>query len=78
MLSIGALAFALGIWFRGESVIRTVGDKLTQLHPHNAFATQIAGALAVLLFTKMGMPISTSHCTIGSVVGVSLTKKWLG
>jgi len=68
----GAAGFVLGIVTMGRLTIKTVGTKLTVLTPSKSFATQMGGAVAVLGSSALGLPVSTSHCLVGSVVGIGL------
>lgn len=77
-LVMNACAFALGIWALGSRTVSTVGSKITQLTPSKAFATQMGAALAVLLSSVFGMPVSTSHCLVGAVVGIGLAQRMFG
>merc|ERR1711862_858091 len=71
----GCLGFAVGILTMGRFTIKTVGTKITVLSPSTAFCTQIGGAVAVLSASALGMPVSTSHCLVGAVVGIGLAQK---
>jgi len=66
----GTVGFVLGIVTMGRHTIKTVGTKLTTLTPSKSFATQMGGAVAVLGSSALGLPVSTSHCLVGSVVGI--------
>lgn len=78
ILSIGACGFVIGIWLLGSRTIETVGTKITTLTPSKSFATQIGAAVAVLASSAFGMPVSTSHCIVGSVVGIAVAQKYAG
>lgn len=65
----------LGIITMGRLTIKTVGTKITTLTPSKSFATQMGGAIAVLGSSTIGLPVSTSHCLVGSVVGIGLFEK---
>lgn len=74
----GSAGFVIGIVTMGRMTIKTVGTKITTLTPSKSFATQMGAAVAVLGSSALGLPVSTSHCLVGSVVGIgvfeSLTK----
>jgi len=68
----GSLGFAVGIITLGRLTIKTVGSKITELTPSKSFATQMGGAVAVLCSSALGLPVSTSHCLVGAVVGIGV------
>jgi len=74
----GAAGFALGILTMGRLTIKTVGTKIAVLSPSTAFCTQIGGAVAVLSASSLGMPVSTSHCLVGAVVGIGAAESMMG
>ena len=45
--------------------------------PSKSYATQLGAAVAVLLSTSLSLPVSTSHCLVGAVVGVGIAGKIL-
>tara|TARA_B100001964_G_scaffold212615_1_gene248794 strand:+ start:6273 stop:7256 length:984 start_codon:yes stop_codon:yes gene_type:complete len=68
-------AIALGTFFGGWRVIKTMGMKLTKLKPVHGFCAESAGSL-VLGFTSMtGIPVSTTHVIAGSIAGVGVTRR---
>ena len=66
VLLLGAAAFAVGIITLGSRTIRTVGSQITELTPSRSFSTQIGAAVAVLFSSFLDLPVSTSHCLVGS------------
>ena len=75
ILVIGAVGFVTGILLLGSRTIETVGTKITILTPSKSFSTQMGAAVAVLASSAFGMPVSTSHCLVGAVVGVGVAQK---
>ena len=64
---------------RRSRTIKTVGQGLCKnLNPAKAFAVQTGAAIAVLGSSALGLPVSTSHCLVGAVVGVSVASKLRG
>ncbi|CAH8447927.1 unnamed protein product [Dicrocoelium dendriticum] len=70
ILCYGGLGIAVGLWIWGRRVIQTLGKDLTHITPSTGVCIEIGSALTVLIASKIGLPISTTHCKVGSVVGV--------
>lgn len=74
ILALGGVGIVVGLATWGYRVIETVGRKITSMSPSRGFSAEFATATTVLLCSKMGLPISTSHTLVGSVVGVGLAR----
>lgn len=70
----GSAMLFLGAWLVSIRVAEVVGKGITSLDPFSGFAAQFAAGITVLLFTFLGMPVSTTYCTIGAITGVGLYK----
>jgi inorganic phosphate transporter, PiT family len=66
-------AIALGTMFGGWRIVHTLGSKVTRLRPVGGFCAETGGALSILLATRFGIPVSTTHTITGSIVGVGAT-----
>jgi len=70
---IGAgVMIVVGLVTYGIHVMRTIGNKITPMSPSKAFCVNFAATLVVLIATRVGIPISTTHASVGAVVGVGL------
>ena len=68
-------AIALGTLFGGWRIVHTMGSRITKLKPIGGFAAEGAGAIAIIMATTMGIPVSTTHTITGSIVGVGATNR---
>ncbi|AAB90449.1 MULTISPECIES: inorganic phosphate transporter [Archaeoglobus] len=75
---LGSAMLFLGAWIVSVRVAEVVGKGITALDPFTGFAAQFAAGITVLLFTLIGMPVSTTYCTVGAVTGVGLYKSVRG
>ncbi|HIW96292.1 MAG TPA: inorganic phosphate transporter [Candidatus Corynebacterium gallistercoris] len=69
------VALISGLWFIGRFVIRTVGSKITEMHPASGFAAELAAAAVVMGASLLGLPVSSTHILIGAVLGVGLVNR---
>jgi PiT family inorganic phosphate transporter len=74
MLMVGGLGIVLGLATWGYKVIETIGKKITELTPSRGFAATLAAALTIVLASRLGIPVSTTHILVGSVLGVGLAR----
>lgn len=70
----GALGIALGAIVWGHHVIATVGFKITRLDYVTGTAAELSNALVVYAFSLLGIPISTTHASVSSVIGVGVAR----
>lgn len=74
LLAMGGVGIIIGMATWGYRVIGTVGSKITELTNSRGFSIDFAAATSVLIASKMGMPVSTTHAVIGAVCGVGLAR----
>lgn len=74
ILAIGGIGIAVGVWLFGRKVMETVGEKLTELTNTRGFVIDFSTATVVLGASNMGLPISTTHTVVGSVLGVGFAR----
>jgi len=73
-LLFGGLGIAIGILTFGYKVIHTLGFKITQLTNTRGFSIDSGTATTVLMASKLGLPVSTTHAAVGAVIGVGLAR----
>ncbi len=70
-----AAAIAAGTIAGGKKIIKTMGTKIIKIVPLQGFAAETAGTLTILLASKFGIPVSTTHCINASIMGVGASKR---
>jgi PiT family inorganic phosphate transporter len=63
-------AIALGTLSGGWRIVHTMGGRLTRLRPRSGFCAETGAATAVLIATRIGLPVSTTHAIAGAIAGV--------
>ncbi len=74
VLLVGAIGIVIGLATYGYRVIKTIGEKITDLTPSRGFAAEFGGATTIVGASQLGMPISTTHTIVGAVMGVGFAR----
>lgn len=74
LLAMGGVGIVIGLATWGFRVIETIGKKITELTPTRGFSAEFGAATTILIASKLGLPISTTHALIGSVLGVGMAR----
>lgn len=74
VLAFGGFGIVIGLATWGWRVIETIGKKITELTPTRGFAAEFGAATTILVASRLGMPISTTHTLVGAVIGVGLAR----
>jgi len=74
VLLIGGAGIVLGLITLGYRVMLTVGKKITELTPSRGFCAELAAASTVVIASRTGLPVSTTHILVGAVLGVGLAR----
>jgi len=73
-LALGGVGIVIGLATWGWRVIETIGKKITELTPSRGFAAEFGAATTIVLASRLGMPISTTHTLVGAVLGVGFAR----
>ncbi len=74
ILLLGGVGIVVGLATMGYRVMRTIGKKITELTPTRGFCAELAAAATVVLASRTGIPVSTTHILVGAVMGVGLSR----
>jgi inorganic phosphate transporter, PiT family len=66
---------AVGTGLGGWRIIRTMGGKVTRLEPVNGFAAETAASTSILIASRFGIPLSTTHTIGTAIMGVGATRR---
>jgi PiT family inorganic phosphate transporter len=70
VLLIGGVGIVVGLATYGYKIMATIGKKITELTPSRGFSAEFAAATTIVVASKMGLPVSTTHTLVGAVIGV--------
>ncbi len=74
ILGLGGVGIVIGLATWGWRVMMTIGKKITELTPTRGFSAEFSAATTIVIASKLGLPISTTHTLVGAVLGVGLAR----
>ncbi len=74
VLVIGGVGIVVGLATMGYRVMRTIGTRITELTPSRGYCATLAAAATVVLASRTGLPVSTTHIAVGAVIGVGMAR----
>lgn len=77
VMVLGAAGLSVGLALYGARLIRTVGKEITELDNMRAYSIAMSATLTVIVASQLGMPVSTTHISIGAVFGVGFLRELL-
>ncbi|KAJ1720413.1 hypothetical protein LPJ53_004964 [Coemansia erecta] len=72
VLAMSGAAIDLGLITYGYHVMRRLGNGVTYLSPSRGFSAELGTSLTVLTASKIGLPVSTTHCITGAITAIGL------
>lgn len=72
ILCLGGAGIVVGLSTYGVKIMEVLGKDITFISPSRGFAAELATALTVSFASKYGLPISSTQCITGGVIGISL------
>jgi PiT family inorganic phosphate transporter len=74
ILVLGGAGIVVGLATMGYRVMKTIGTRITELTPSRGYCATLAAAATVVLASRTGLPVSTTHIAVGAVIGVGLAR----
>ena len=78
-ISIGMVAIAIGMAIGGllnaRRVAETMSKKITRLNPEQGLSANLVTSFLVIVASKFGVPVSTTHVSVGAIVGIGMLSK---
>jgi len=75
VILLAGTAMGFGTYFGGWRIVRTMGMKITKLHPFGGFSAETAAASTLFATASLGIPVSTTHTIAGAIMGVGSTRR---
>jgi PiT family inorganic phosphate transporter len=65
-------AMALGGWLNSRKVAETMSRKISRMNDGQALTANLVTAFLVIFASRFGMPVSTTHVSVGSIAGIGI------
>lgn len=70
-----AMAIAIGTFFGGWRIVKTMAFRITELKPYQGFCAETGGGVILTTMAWLGIPVSTTHAISGAIMGVGTTRR---
>ena len=67
-----ALAMAIGGLLNARRVAETISHKITKINHSQGFSANLVTSFLVIIASKFGIPVSTTHVSVGSIFGIGM------
>ncbi|KAJ4007029.1 Na+/Pi symporter [Fusarium irregulare] len=72
ILGFGGAGIVIGLWTYGYNIMRNLGNRVTLMSPARGFCIELGSVITVIMATRLKLPVSTTQCITGAIVGVGL------
>jgi inorganic phosphate transporter, PiT family len=69
------LAIGAGTYMGGWRIIRTLGSRVSEIHPTQGFSAETTSTAVILSSTHLGLPLSTTQVCTGSIFGAGAGRR---
>ena len=71
ILGLGGIGITVGLLIYGYKIIKAIGVKLCCITPSRGFSIELGSATIIIIGSRLGIPLSTTHCQVGATMGVA-------
>ena len=72
ILVFGAVAIDIGLLTMGHQIMSALGNRLTLQSPSRGYCIELGAMFTVMIASRLGIPVSTTHSITGATVAVGL------
>jgi PiT family inorganic phosphate transporter len=74
-LALVAVVMAVGGVLNARRVAETMSRKITTMNPGQGFTANLVTSLLVGVASRLGLPVSTTHVSVGSLFGIGVVNR---
>lgn len=71
VLGMGGVGITVGLLLYGYKIIKAIGVKLCCITPSRGYSIELGSATIIIIGSRLGIPLSTTHCQVGATMGVA-------
>jgi len=68
----GGIALDIGLLTMGHIIMKALGNRITLQSPSRGFCIELGAMFVVMIASRIGIPVSTTHCISGATIAVGL------
>jgi len=74
-MAVIAIGMAIGGVLNAHRVAETMSNKITEINHGQGFSANLVTSFLVIIASKFGIPVSTTHVSVGSIIGIGMVSK---
>lgn len=78
VLVVGGFGIVFGLATYGYKIMRVLGVKMVKLTNSRGYCVELAAAAVIIVGSRYGLPLSTTHCMVGAVSGIGVVEAFSG
>lgn len=71
ILAFGGVGIVIGLAVYGYKIIQVLGTDMAKITPSRGFAIELGAVAVIIMGSRLGIPLSTTHCQVGATCGVA-------